>query len=1797
MNNHLWRLGRLLTVYFQFLTLTAFSQVSDSISAKKGFLWGTITTKNFPSGLVLNVELIPYHQHFAGGIAAIGTALPRIASERVAFPSQEFFLAIPPGVTLKSQIGQVQSSLLVPDSISIPIGYHQTHDSSLLAPVTVLLRQCEQQENIPLLEVYGYAWYRGYRLARIRLSPYRWNGSLLQFTDRIEARFEFQKLEVPSSHNNQPSANDLLVNELVANPADLPRIAKSPLPWNDSTGNWIDYTKNYILLKIAEDGLYRLRYENLQREISEIGSIDPKTFHLFNKGKELPLYCSGEEDGKFEPGDYLEFPGFRNYELEEYRKIATASGEYPNFLNRYTDTSYYCLTWGGEEGLRYSTNEGIRGAADTLSWYTEVQHLEKNSFLQFVGDNLLLHQDPRWLAGDVWGWSWLSAKSTFQATFQVNNLFRNYPAARFFVRLASWAADESQPAHRIRVRVNSSDTLAAKDVTRFSQEIIEASFNSELLTNGLNAIRVYSLPTASSINYMIVDWIDVEYPRSLSAVGDTLFFSFTNLPNDGLRVVRVSGLTTPAAALYKLSPSPKRISVLEHSSGPPYTITFRDSVSNGDKYLLCSPAKIKIPLTQSSIHFPNLRDSQRSAEYLLITHKRYIAECKSYASTIESQYKRKIALVDVDDIYNEFGFGYPTPESIREYIKSTTRWLGPIPEYLLLVGDATYDYKNAIPPVNPSVAPIPTVPSYGHPVSDPWFAVLDDSLPIPQLCVGRLPVNSIIELKRVIEKIKRYDTEDFDDWNKSFLLFSGGDPNTPGQVESFKMVQEEIIKEMITPPPIGGTAMHFYKTDNPQTNFGPYTSSQIREALNRGGVVINYIGHSGTQTWDNGIGDPAQLQNSRGRSALISDFGCSTAKFAEPDIRSFGELFTLGESGSAIAYIGNSALGSSLSALTLPKYFYRELLRNGVREIGKAHLLAKIKRSNESGGVSSLHNRVMMLTNTLLGDPIVQLALPQKPNIILRGDAINAIPATPTDEDEKVLLSVPLFNTGLVTADSLSVKWLHQYQGIKIETTITCKLPRYSDTISLAYPVKGKPGLHCFTIMGDSENRLDEISESDNTASLQLNVLSRTLKVVSPLPNYSQFVKKFIVLNPALKPPDGSDIIALDIDSSEGFGNPLRLESKMGNVVTSFDLPALPAERYYFWRVGLPGMEASVSQGKFFLTKQEGVQWRQNDSLSFVQSEFLHTELTGRNEMQIAGRVIRVRVTSSGFGDGSFGALELDGSNILPNTFSRGITLAVLDSVTFTPEFIRMYDTNYLSSHSDSLQMALAIINSGKLVVMLVVDDGALQLTSGARAAIRSFGSHFIDSLKLRDSWAFIGWKGARAGSAFEQWRKAYTGRAVIDTLFSRKENSGSLISPDIGPAGKWLNLIIDKYLEDGSQIAVSVIGRKKNGEVEPLISRSPETSISLASIPASIYPTINIKADLFANASGISPLLKQWSVSLEPPAELAVNYQVVSVSQDTVIEGEDVILNGSVYNVGGQKVDSVSVVATAHLQGKWIIPLDTIVVPSIPPNSASAFKSIFNTAGRKGSHTLMISIDPENRLSELYRSNNLYALSIIVSSDTVRPSIEITFDGQHILEGDYVSARPEIRIDFIDNVPMRIVDPNMIELRLDDRKIHSAPTSENVVQQGNGGSQATLIVRPQLTSGEHLLSVQVVDVAGNFADTNAARISFRVDETNQVVDIFNYPNPFHLATDFTFNIVGSKIPEEIAVKIFTIAGRLIQEIKVQQMELRFGLNRMRWDGRDRDGNEIANGVYLYKITGRFGEERFDWIEKLVKMR
>ncbi|MEJ2196376.1 MAG: FlgD immunoglobulin-like domain containing protein, partial [Ignavibacteriaceae bacterium] len=81
------------------------------------------------------------------------------------------------------------------------------------------------------------------------------------------------------------------------------------------------------------------------------------------------------------------------------------------------------------------------------------------------------------------------------------------------------------------------------------------------------------------------------------------------------------------------------------------------------------------------------------------------------------------------------------------------------------------------------------------------------------------------------------------------------------------------------------------------------------------------------------------------------------------------------------------------------------------------------------------------------------------------------------------------------------------------------------------------------------------------------------------------------------------------------------------------------------------------------------------------------------------------------------------------------------------------------------------------------------------------------------------------------------------------------------------------------------------------------------------------------------------------------------------------------------------------------------------------------------------------------------------------------------------------------------------------------------------------------------------------------------------------------------FLLRGAELPDEVKIKIYTIAGRLVWDFEVPNSEMTPGFNRIYWDGKDQDGDDVANGVYLYKVIASYKDETKTVTQKLARVQ
>ncbi|MEM4260480.1 MAG: C25 family cysteine peptidase [Candidatus Woesearchaeota archaeon] len=1730
-------------------------------------------------------------------------------------PSKTFFLAIPPEARINIIIENEHRTffndvLIEKNPLTIlendsTIKYIETDfDKSLLS-----IEKYPEKE----IERVDYFWIGNFYVAAIKINPYQYsfNQRTLAILDSCIIKITINEKNVSYPRlSSQLSFYDEMLKDVIINfdKALEYRSINPSFILNDSTGNWIDYSKEYIKLKIPYDNIYRINYNDLLSYGVNPDIINPKTLKLFVKGIQRPIYVEGEDDNIFNQNDFIEFYSEKNYTYQNYRNIVPLGQDYFQYINRYNDSLTVWLTWDGEFGQRLKQISATPIAVnDTIKSHLVKIHQEKDVRLWYYDPVTPRVQLPFWQENKTFTWLTIGSSGSQSFTFQGNQFVPSSPV-NVIVRLISYSSNTISNAHRHGLSLNSTsvqDTIVYnyKQTVNFSR-----TYNSSQLVIGNNVIRVFGLPSSASFHQSLIDWVDIDYYRFNHLVNDTLKIIIPDSIQTDIRVVRIDNVTNPNNILiYKIKPEFKKFNNFNITGSNPYQIFITDTVSGGDQYYITTLAKTSAPVFVKKKLFENLRNTSRGADYILLSNKLLENSVNQYKNFIQSNYNKRVELVFDEDIFDEFSYGLVEAEAIKRFLVYTSvNWVAPRPSFLTIIGDANYDYKNVVTPA-PEPRKKNILTSFGNPVSDVWYVTWDSSnVNIPQMFVGRIPANNDNQVMIYLQKHQKYIQKKYDYFNKSFIFFSGGDPTKPNELSQIIAANNFIMNNYVKTSPLFGNATHFYKTINPPSNFGPYTLEQVQKVIDEGGLFISYIGHSGTRTWDNSISEVEHIKNKyNDRLPLISDYGCSTGKFAEPDVDAFGELFICqSPNGQAIAYYGNSSFGFLSTSLNFPKLFYQILIQDSLKGIGYAHNLAKIQQFNQLG-VNDV-TRVFNYCNLLFGDPIIGFRLPEKPNFTITESDIKLFTAEPNDLLDSVKFSVSIKNLGIVNADTLDF----MIEDFSQDSTIFSKnfripFTKFIDTILISSPVGSFVGNRKLKINLDPVNLIDEIYEDDNVTEFNyiINSTSLTPVEISELFNTKKIDIK--ILNPFIKKNDSSERLKLELSTDENFTQTVDYYENFDTLLTKINLANLIDNQRYYYRVKIDDVNSFYNQTNSFIQKKpEYSVFIDNgllDSNKFVYHRTFFDSTS--NSWKIAKQHTTLKIQSAGANDGSFGSIQLNGYEQLSNTYYWGLATAIIDSITLRPTFIRYFNVPD-PGVSDSLTNYVNNLPQGTLIAMTISADAAQNILgyvggTPPRNAIKNIGSLYIDSIRYRESWAILGRKGASIGSVPEDYRKLFAGVATVEISKNVTYDTGYVVFPDMKFAKNWKYLKFETNKPLNSSINYIPVGIRANGQVDTLFNLSTQSdSIDISNIDAKVYPSLKVIAQFIANQNKESPEIFSLGASYDVVSELAMNYQTVSTDKDTIMQGQAIQFKARVFNVGKSDADSFKVkLDLIRNDNSSFTLIDTLITRLKPDSSVILTYNYVNTIyDGYGNFNFRVIVDSSNVINEFLESNNIFLKPFYVKRDTSTSvsssSVWVKFNGQEIFDWDYVEPNSKVNIEIQYPVWFSVEDTSAIQIYLNGFRKYAYQLNydyDTIERKIN------IYFDASLPSGEHNLRVFLKDIYGRISNQPLVERYFKVSQEVELLEVYNYPNPFKDNTYFTF--ILTQLPEEAYIKIFTIAGRLIKEIKLSPSQLNTNFNKIYWDGKDEDGDMISNGVYIYKFIVKKDSKVKTTTQKLAILR
>lgn len=1602
--------------------------------------------------------------------------------------------------------------------------------------------------------------------------------------------------------------------------------------------NWITPNKTYLKLSVIDDGIYRINKVDFENAGISTSGLDPRTVKVMYNGSQLPVFFQGEDDGTFDNNDYLDFYGKRNYggptpHRDAFSNVVAYTVD--EYYNLYSDTNTYWIDWGGSNGLRMERSVFVAPVNFPDNYFYKRVHFEKDAFYN-LGETTNPNSDYRYFSNEIvvgegWFWRFLTTSESFEDTTYINDLSPagSLCSLKVFIKPVSFTNVISEPEHRIEVKINDQiiDTLYRNNLNKIDTTITFAS--SFLTNNATNKVTFHYIPLGNEFFFpgIFIDFFDLYYPRDLAIRNNSLYI--TNKGSDSTSV-KFSVTNHNAANQTNIYDITNNIRI-ENSSSSSGNLTFTGKGNSNFRIINDNITKKPARITQRSVR--DLVSTNNEADYLIIYNKLFesqVSQLKDHRSSFDNF---RVFSADMQDIYDVFNYGIENPVALRYFVKYVyENWKTPQLKYVCLFGRASLDPKKSN---SSNTYTNNYVPTYGNPPSDGYFVNFNIGTYTyyHQISIGRIPVYTVTEAQDAVNKIITYDQQPPDKWWKQYIAITGG--GSRQEQQAFQVKSDNLINQFIKNPPPSMNVSKIYRNDS--TGYITYNyKDSIKREIDKGAMIVNFIGHAAAQDWEIGLENPSTLENGN-KQPLVLSFTCYTGKNAEPNVRSFGEEFFLLPNKCAIGFVGTTGWSFSGVGDNLNEYILKNFSLDSVRRVGDLLTYASKQLSRDS---NSFAPRNTINCYSLLGDPATSMLMSPKPEFDIKQNDFTLSNQFPS-LGEEIKLSVYPKNLGTYV-DTVSIRFQLRKNGIQTERKDTIiRTFAFQDTVSHFFSIDSS-GNYTMSVVVDPYRSFNQKIYSNDSILIPLTLRNLSYVPIKPLDNavLTSGTFKFTGLNPNVTNISGNEKLILQVDTNLHFNSPALqtfVNNNITGITTSFNvtLPVQSPNTIYFTRtnavINLDSSGWSETRSLIY----DPVISDNKDQLS----DSAYTVLTLKPEQYNGSNLINVNYTNdTGFtlnhyrGDlyvKSYGSNANEASYFIINQLSyysdgggnTGYNFARVRKYNGQIKDIKNFRMNS-SSSSDSVLAFLNTFDSTEYIMGYYASyvPSMDSIRQDVKNKLKEFGSIYADSLTIEffednfNTWAFIGSLGASPEQnceKYHRYRNTFSQTPLDCQIEPDFQNAVGSVAAEFGPSDSWKNFSWSNIIFPESNITVDVFGVDNENNSFPIYTGlTNNTLINIDTLDSYIYPKIKLQANASIDSTlgTQSPVFSSFLVNYIPPAELLPDNNSFTGTDTTVLEGDSVSFSVNYYNVGyiDAPVQINKWYATIG-QNQRILSLDTVNAPLLIDSMRTSYIK-FSTAGlrdpKSGSDTIDLFFETtiSGNRNELFSYNNTAITRFIVQGDTASPVMEITYDGLNILNGDFIQSNPVINLQFFDNSRMVINDTSNVKIyRYVNNGYQYVPYFINgeknpVIEisfPDNNFLQATVIYQPKdLETGVQKFRYVARDITGNLADTVLNEVL--VDDNFRITDIANYPNPMKTETDFIFNLSGLNNPSSCIVKIYTVTGRVIKEINAPA---NIGYNSIHWDGKDNDGDYIANGVYLYKFILQSDSQTETSTQKLVVLR
>lgn len=771
---------------------------------------------------------------------------------------------------------------------------------------------------------------RGVRLARVTFYPLHYlDGNSVRVISEVDVTIHLNSAELTTA-SNTPSTDQLTsaVRDMVINPQHVQNA-----PQASRFASAAMASAQGVVIEVAQAGITAVTRSDITGTGFSLSGVNPNKLQLTQNGVVIPFEWDGDGDAQFEANERIIF--YAN----------------PEF-SRWSNHDSYILSVESSNGARINSVASSVSGLSTGQRYATLL-LEENAV---YNPNCYCGALPLGRDGDRWMWDDLRQpgrpENDYAFDLPLADASKTADLTVWFIGFTSVSGQN--PDHKVAVSLNNS---SLGNVTWDARTAVTETLTIPVSTLQSNNTLNLNLP---GINGVAIDgvWFDaalLRYVLNTNSVGNRVIFEgasadrkYTTRLNN-LSNIRVYDVTTPTTPvlLTNLNTSSNQVTFGDTAGG---VRTYAISNENG----LLSPSNVR--------QLEQLRtDGVSSADYVIVSPPDFISTLTPLVNLRKSQ-DLDVVVEDVEAIYDQFGNGRSSPEAIKAFLASAyTNWST---TYVLLVGDASTDPKQYLD-TSPTTWLLPYMaevdPWIGEVPADNRYVTVDGDDIVPDMIVGRFPVNSVAETQIVVNKIVAYESEPaFGSWN-AYVSMVADNRDTAGDFAN----HSDDLGALHIPDPYITRPIYYL----PDSNTPEQVIEQIQQSWAFGNGMLFYNGHSSVHQWGAEryfhLDDVQNLTNG-GRLPIVLQMTCLTGSFHRPEFETLDEALLRREGGGAVAVWGATGLGVATGHEILSSGYLDSLL-GGDPTVGPAILAGKIKVLTLSPT-----NDELVETYTLFGDPALE---------------------------------------------------------------------------------------------------------------------------------------------------------------------------------------------------------------------------------------------------------------------------------------------------------------------------------------------------------------------------------------------------------------------------------------------------------------------------------------------------------------------------------------------------------------------------------------------------------------------------------------------------------------------------------------------------------------------------------------------------------------------------------------------------------------------------------------------------------